>query len=77
MIEVIPGFASRHEIADVVSAIPPRDLLLVSASNDEYSADADQVLQQANLQSVVDHVRVNGGHELDPFRFEAIANWVA
>jgi dienelactone hydrolase len=76
MIEVIPGFASRYDMADVVSAIPDRDLLLVSATDDEYSADADQVLQQAGLQGVVDHVRVNGGHELDSFRFEAIVEWV-
>jgi dienelactone hydrolase len=77
MIEVIPGFANHYEIADVVSAIPPRDLLLVSATNDEYSADADQVLQQAGLRGIVDHVRTNGGHELDSFRFEAITDWVA
>jgi dienelactone hydrolase len=76
MIEVIPGFANRYDMADVVAAIPPRELLLVSAIQDEYSADADQVLEKAGLAGVAEHVRVVGGHELDSFRFEAIVNWL-
>jgi dienelactone hydrolase len=77
MIEVIPGFANRYDMADVIGAIPPRELLLVSAIQDEYSADADQILEKAGLAGVAEHVRVVGGHELDSFRFEAIVNWVA
>jgi dienelactone hydrolase len=77
MIELIPGFANRYETADVVSAIPPRDLLLVSAVDDEYSADADQVVAQAGLTGVVEQIRTNGGHELDRLRFEAIVDWIA
>jgi len=76
MIEVIPGFANRYDMADVVGAIPPRELLLVSAIQDEYSADADQVLERAGLAGVVEHIRTAGGHELDSFRFEAIVNWL-
>ncbi|HEY3667470.1 MAG TPA: acyl-CoA thioester hydrolase/BAAT C-terminal domain-containing protein, partial [Polyangiaceae bacterium] len=77
MIELIPGIASRFETADVVAAIPPRNLLLVSAIDDEYAADADQVVAQAGLTGVVEQLRTNGGHELDRVRFEAIVDWVA
>lgn len=76
MIEVIPGFANRYDMADVIGAILPRELLLVSATNDEYSADADQVLEKAGLADVVEHIRTAGGHELDSPRFEAIVNWL-
>ena len=77
MIEVIPGFANRYDMADVIGAIPPRELLLVSALQDEYSADAAQVLEEAGLAGAVEHVRAVGGHELDSSRFEAVVNWLA
>ena len=75
MLEVIPGLANRWEMADVVRAIPPRRLLVVSATDDEYSADADHVLEQAGQVNAMDHVRVSGGHTLDSLRFEAIVSW--
>ena len=76
MIEVIPGGARRYEMVDVLRAIVPRKLLVVSATSDPYSADADQLLQQAGIADVVDHVRPDGGHELDSARFETIVNWL-
>jgi dienelactone hydrolase len=76
MIEIIPDLANRYDIADVIGAIPPRDLLLVSATDDEYSADTDQMLDQAGLAGAVEHIRADGGHELDTARFEAIVDWL-
>ena len=75
MIEIVPALAARYDIADVVGAIPPRELLLVSGAEDAYSSDVGQVLEQVGLTDVVHHVHVSGGHELDSFRSEAIVNW--
>jgi dienelactone hydrolase len=76
MIELVPALAARYGIADVVGAIPPRDLLLVSATQDEYSSDVGHVLEQAGLTDTVHHVHASGGHELDSFRCGAIVNWL-
>lgn len=41
MAEAIPGFAARWDIDDLLQAIAPRPLLLVSSPRDPYSADAE------------------------------------
>jgi dienelactone hydrolase len=76
MIELVPGLAGRFEMADVVGAIPPRQLLLVSATEDPYSSDADRVVEQAGVAAVVQQLRVSGGHALNRERSEAIVEWL-
>jgi dienelactone hydrolase len=83
MAEVIPGFASRWDIEDLIRAMAPRSLLLVSGERDPYSADADEIEQMARHayeqlgrgDSLV-HRRDNGPHAMTPARFEYIVNWI-
>lgn len=71
---VIPGFLEKFEMKDLVQAILPRDLMIVSAKEDKYSRDADVILKDFES---VKHLRYPGGHELDKERFIAIVDWVS
>jgi dienelactone hydrolase len=81
MAEVIPGFSTRFDLEHVLAAIAPRRFLIVSGTEDKYTADAEELIDLARpafrsaLQSL-DHLRVEGGHALDPERFESIVNWM-
>jgi dienelactone hydrolase len=76
MFEVVPGISNLLDAGDLVEAIAPRPLLIVSATDDPYSADADRVVAGADS-SHVSEIRVEGPHDLDPARFDAIVSWVA
>lgn len=83
MAEVIPGFAARFDVADLVTCIAPRPLLVVSATEDRYSQDADEVVAAADrklagsgVASRTEHVRYEGDHALTPGRFDAIVRWI-
>lgn len=84
MAEVIPGFAARFDIEQVLAAIAPRPLLAVSGTNDKYAADADELValaqpayRAAGAASAVSHIRTVGGHALDRDRFDSIVEWIA
>jgi len=47
MAEVIPDIAKRFDIAEVIKCIAPRPILIVSASDDQYSKDADVIVDRA------------------------------
>ena len=76
MAEVVPGLRTWLRVSDLVRAIAPRDLFVVSTTDDPYSADADAVLARAGASGVA-HLRVEGEHALDRERFSAIVEWVA
>ncbi len=83
MAEVIPAFTTRLDIEHVLTAIAPRHLLVVSATDDKYSADSDELVELArpafNTRSgpeALSHVRVAGGHALDAHRFDLIVEWM-
>ncbi len=71
---VIPGFIENFEIKDLVQAILPRDLMIVSAEQDKYSQNADLILKDFKE---VKHFRFSGGHALDQNRYNVIIKWVA
>jgi len=61
----------------------PRLLLLLSATEDRYSADAPQVVRAAGgawaargAREELEHVRYEGGHALTPERTDKIIRWV-
>jgi predicted esterase len=73
----------QFEIEDVVRAIAPRRLLIVSATDDKYSKDADMVaasckesFSRISAANALEHFRYSGGHDLTQERFEAILNWL-
>ena len=76
MFELVPGLASQVDVPDVLRAVSPRDVLVVSAAGDPYSADADNVVARAGTRGL-SHLRVEGEHALDRDRFDRIVEWVA
>jgi dienelactone hydrolase len=83
MSQIIPGFASRFEITDLVRCIAPRPCLLASTPGDRYSADADRIAADAaeaydaaGAPDALEQFRVDGAHALTYDRFDRIVNWV-
>jgi dienelactone hydrolase len=83
MAEVIPAFTTRFDVEHVLAAIAPRRFLVVSGTDDKYSADADEVVELArpafrarNAPDALSHIRVVGGHALEAQRSEAIVDWL-
>jgi dienelactone hydrolase len=77
---IVPGIVDIADIDDVVSLIAPRPLLIVSAPDDVYSADADEIERAvAPLfpPGALYHACFEGGHALTPERFALIVDWVA
>jgi dienelactone hydrolase len=84
MAEVIPGFALRYDIADLVACFAPRPVLLVSATDDAASQDAERIVQIAQERGAsmgsaeqIEHQRYAGKHAVTQERFDAIVYWLA
>ena len=80
---VIPGIRTVADIDDITTLIAPRPLLLVSATEDPYSQDADAIAERAKSTyaalgrgDALRHVRFSGGHALTKERFDLIQDWV-
>lgn len=80
---VIPGILELTDIGQLVELIAPRPLLLLSATEDRYSADAPQIVQAAarayraaGAPQALQHHRAQGGHTLTEERFKAIVDWM-
>jgi dienelactone hydrolase len=83
MAEVIPGFATCYDIPDLLTCFAPRRVLLVSATEDKYSHDADGIVTIAQetcsamgITEHIEHKRYEGGHALTPERFADIVHWL-
>jgi dienelactone hydrolase len=83
MAEVIPGFVTRFEIADLVTCFAPRHVLLISATDDPSSQDAERIVMIAKETcaaiGIVDHIehkRYEGQHSLTQERFDHIVSWL-
>lgn len=83
MAEVIPGFTLHFDIADLAACSAPRALMIVSASDDMASYDADQIVLKAQETCAamretprIDHMRYAGEHALTQERFDAIVDWM-
>jgi dienelactone hydrolase len=81
--QVIPGILNLADIDGLLGLIAPRPLLLLSATEDPYSADAPDVVQTATgvweavgAGEKLEHVRYEGGHALTPERTEKIVSGV-
>ena len=82
MSEIIPGFLDRFDVSDLVKAMAPKPVLLVSAENDKYSRDTPAVIREAidayqtlEAAGALEGFHYPGGHELDQSRFDAIVDW--
>jgi dienelactone hydrolase len=81
--QAIPGILNLTDIDGLLGLIAPRPLLLLSASEDRYSADAHEIAQTAmgawearGAREKLEHIRYNGGHALTPERTAMIISWV-
>lgn len=84
MAEVIPEFATHFDIPDLVTCFAPRRILLVSATDDKASQDAEKIVTLAQetcasmgVAAHVEHRRYEGGHALTQERFDDILHWLA
>ncbi len=78
--EIIPGFYARFDIPDLAACFEPRRLLVVSATEDKYSQDAEEIIAVAlekNPNNQIEHKRYYGGHALTQQRFDDIVRWIA
>jgi len=83
MAEVIPSFTMHYDIPDLVTCAAPRRILLVSATNDVFSQDADRIVAMAqetcaanSMTENIEHKQYKGGHALTQERFHYIVNWL-
>ena len=83
MAEVIPGFVTHYDISDLVVCFAPRQVLLVSATNDKASQDAEKIVSESQktctslgMATYIEHQRYEGGHALTQERFDAILQWI-
>jgi len=80
---VIPGILALADIGQLVELIAPRPLLLLSATEDRYSADTPEIVQAAarayraaGAPQALQHHRAQGGHALTEERFQIVVDWV-
>ncbi len=83
MAEAIPGFAAKFDISDLVKCTAPRRMLLVSATQDKSSMDADVIFDQARqayialgAEAHLEQARYTGDHPLTLERFDRIIEWL-
>jgi len=83
MAEIIPGFTQHFDIQDLVKCLVPRNTLVVSATEDPYSQDAEVIVRTARetfaalgAESNLAHRQYRGGHALTHERFEDIVEWI-
>lgn len=80
---VIPGFAQKYDFDDLIRCVAPRRLLIVSATEDKSTYDANQIVERgrteykrSNKNTHLEHRRYEGGHSLDEERFFDIVKWI-
>jgi len=83
MAEVIPGFFTHYDIPHLVTCFAPRRVLLVSATDDQLSQDADKIVNKSQemcasvgVSTHIEHKRYEGGHALTQERVDAILHWI-
>jgi dienelactone hydrolase len=63
--EVIPGFIPHYDIQDLVTCFSPRPLLVLSATEDPYSKDAELIIQRAQEACAKFGAKENIEHKTD------------
>jgi len=77
---IVPGILQVADLDDIAGLVAPRPLLLVSAPDDRYAADAEAIATAIAPRfppGAFEHARFDGGHALTPERFALIVDRVA
>jgi dienelactone hydrolase len=81
--QAIPGVVEVTDFDGLAALVAPRPLHLISATNDLYAADADQIEQSARTvyralgaDPRLTHLRVAGEHALDDQRATDLVDWL-
>ena len=75
MFETVPNLTRDLDTPDILAAISPRPVFVVSGTEDKYSRDADQIVAKVGGDFIT-ALRVERGHALDEERFAAIVEWI-
>lgn len=80
---VVPSMLQHFRTADLLACVAPRRLLIVSADDDRYSYDAEEIVEAArptfvaqNVEGNLEHFRYEGGHPLTKERYRDILEWL-
>ncbi len=80
---VIPAFAARYDLDDLMRCVAPRALLIVSSDDDPMAADAGTLVERARpafaaegAEADLQHLHAGAGHALDPERHAFIVTWL-
>jgi dienelactone hydrolase len=78
---VIPGFTKLGDIEDLLRLCAPRPMLIASADDDRYSADAAELVRIARpawteSSRALEHLHLGSGHALTQERFAYQVEWV-
>lgn len=73
---IIPGFADRWDLHDLLDCIAPRPLFILSAADDPASKDAPEVIGRARANDNIKHFHDRGGHSMTAERFQAIITFL-
>ncbi len=83
MAEVLPGVLDRFDVDELLRLTAPRRLLVMSAEDDKYSYDAEQVVRDAaaayaavGASTALEHCRYEGGHAVTRERFDQMIAWL-
>ena len=81
---LVPGILRLADVDAFAALVAPHPLLLVSAPEDPYSADADRIEGAAKpayavwgAERALQHARFPGGHALTEERHRCVVEWVA
>jgi dienelactone hydrolase len=77
---ILPGALNDFDLEQLVTMVAPRRMLLVSASEDKYSKDAQSIAEAArrfrsDSPNFLDHYHYPGGHAMTKARFDDILTW--
>ena len=83
MAEVLPDAIGRFDIDDLLRLAAPRPMLVLSAPDDQYSADAAELVRlarpaydEASAPDALEHAEYSGGHAVTPERFDRVVRWI-
>ncbi|MBN2545325.1 MAG: hypothetical protein JXB50_05975, partial [Spirochaetes bacterium] len=81
--QVIPGFIKKYEMTDILKCIFPRNLLIMSSTDDKYTKDSHEIYSEIkniyikhDIEKNLGYKNFNGSHNLNIDNFRFIIEWL-